>query len=83
MLAEDETRRLGAALAAAAELEGQEELADIRVRMQERRQAARGEGGSPRRSGRVGWRTGFFKLKKDGKKRNVYLENFVDINLIT
>ena len=41
MLAGDEARRLGAALATAAELEW---LADIRARLRERRQAARGEG---------------------------------------
>jgi hypothetical protein len=54
MLAGDEARRLGAALAAAAELEGRGELADIRARLRERRQAARGEGGARRRSGRDG-----------------------------
>ena len=41
MLAGDEARRLGAARATAAELEW---LADIRARLRERRQAARGEG---------------------------------------
>ena len=52
MLAGDEARRLGAALTAAAELEGLGgELADIRARLRERRQAARGEGGARRKSG--------------------------------
>jgi hypothetical protein len=36
--------RLGAALAAAAELEGRGELAGIRDRLQERREAGRGGG---------------------------------------
>ena len=40
MLAGDEARRLGAALAAVAELEGLRELADIRARLRERRRRA-------------------------------------------
>ena len=51
MLAGDEARRLGAALATAVELEW---LADIRARLRERLQAARGEGGARQRSGRAG-----------------------------
>ena len=50
MLAGDEARRLGAALATAVELEW---LADIRARLRERLQAARGEGGARQRSGRA------------------------------
>ena len=53
MLAGDEARRLGAALAVVAELEGLGERADIWVRLRERRQAARGEGGARQRSGRA------------------------------
>ena len=53
MLAGDEARRLGAALAAVAELEGQGGLADIRARLRERRQAARGEGAARQGSGRI------------------------------
>jgi hypothetical protein len=51
MLAGDEARRLGAALAAAAKLEG---LADNPGPVAKWRQAARGEGGEGQRSGRAG-----------------------------
>jgi hypothetical protein len=53
MLAGDEARMLGAALAAVAEQEGRGELADIRARLRERRQAAWGEGGEGRRTGQM------------------------------
>lgn len=51
MLAGDEARRLDAALAAVAELEGRGERADMRARLRERRQAARGEGTAMASSG--------------------------------
>jgi hypothetical protein len=54
MLDVNEAGRLGAALAAAAGLEG---LADIRARLRERRQAARGEGTARRRLAHPGWKT--------------------------
>ena len=49
------------------DLEGLGGLVDIRARLRERRQAARGEGDARQRSGRDEVGLGGFRVKKEGK----------------
>jgi len=64
-----ESRKLGAALIATVDLEGLEDLADIRVQLREGREAARAEAAALHSSGRARVEDlSVFRVKKETKK---------------
>ena len=64
-----ESRKLGAALIAASKLEGLEDLADIRARLREKREAAKAEAAALQSSGRARVEDlSVFRVKKETKK---------------